>query len=217
MELPVLVIGNKNYSSWSLRPWLALKQAGFAFEEVRISLDSPETRAQILAYSPSGKVPVLTHGKLRIWESLAICEYVAEQLPEAGLWPADPAVRAVARAVSCEMHAGFAALRAGMPMDTRARHTHWPMPPAVMDDIDRIANLWRRCRMEYGNGGDFLFGRFTIADAMYAPVVTRFISYGVLLDEDLGQYCEALLALASFQRWLEEARREIETIDIPRP
>ncbi|BAC91391.1 glutathione S-transferase family protein [Gloeobacter violaceus] len=217
MALPLLVIGNKNYSSWSLRPWLALKQAGYAFEELRISLDTAETRAQILTHSPSGKVPVLIDGGLRIWESLAICEYVAEQLPEAGLWPADPAVRAVARSVSCEMHAGFAALRAGMPMDTRARHTGWPMSPAVMDDIDRIANLWRCCRMQYGGGGDFLFGRFTIADAMYAPVVTRFMTYGVLLDEDLGRYCQALLALAPFQQWLEAARQEPETLAVLRP
>ncbi|MCA1992801.1 MAG: glutathione S-transferase family protein, partial [Coleofasciculus sp. S288] len=168
-----LVIGNKNYSSWSLRPWLAIKQAGLNFTEVRIPLDMPTTHEEIRRYSPSGRVPVLLDGKLTVWESLAICEYVAERFAPT-LWPEDAAVRAVARSVSAEMHAGFVKLRENMPMDCRARYPGLGMNPGVQADIDRITTIWRECRNNFGTGGDFLFGQFAIADAMFAPVVSRF-------------------------------------------
>ncbi|MGH6927270.1 MAG: glutathione S-transferase, partial [Dongiaceae bacterium] len=187
-----IYIGNKNYSSWSMRPWLALKHAGAAFEEVMIRLDraaagdalAAETTANLREHSPSGRVPVLRHGTITVWESLAICEYLSERFPAARLWPDDRAARAHARAVSNEMHAGFGALRDHLPMEISRR---WPLGgriAKVQSDIDRIAAIWRECRDRFGrsgaNGsGDFLFGGFSIAAAMFAPVTTRFVTYGV--------------------------------------
>jgi glutathione S-transferase len=205
-----LIIGNKNYSSWSLRPWLACKRSGLEFDEVLVPLSEPSTKAEILRWTPSGRVPGLKHGDLTIWDSLAIGEYVAELKPEARLWPADRAARAVARAVSAEMHSGFAALREAMPMNIRSSFPGRGITPAVQEDINRITAMWRDCRKRFGQGtgDDLLFGHFTIADAMYAPVVTRFATYAVELDDDARAYMAAVMALPEMIEWVDAARRE---------
>jgi glutathione S-transferase len=209
-----LVIANKTYSSWSMRAWLALRATGQAFDEVVIPLDRPETRQRILAYSPTAKVPCLIDGDVTIWESLAICEYLAERFPAAGLWPADDRARALARAVSAEMHAGFATMRRELPMNCRAS-----FPPRAIEgselkaDIARVQALWADCRGRFGQGGPYLFGGFGIPDAMYAPVVTRFITYGVPIDATSRAYCEALVAHPLVAQWLAEARAETIRIE----
>jgi glutathione S-transferase len=203
-----LYIGNKNYSSWSLRPWLALKQAGIAFDEVVVPLYRPQSKAAILAFSPSGKVPALKRGALLVWDSLAICEYLAEAFPAARLWPSDPAARAAARAASAEMHSGFQALRAQLPMNVRAHLPGRPLSPEAAAEIARVAALWRNCRSRFATGGDFLFGAFTIADAMYAPVASRFRTYAVALPPDAQAYRDALLGLPAMQEWAAAARAE---------
>jgi glutathione S-transferase len=208
-----IYLGNKNYSSWSLRPWLALKQTGAAFEEVLIPLDQPDSAVNLRRRSPSGRVPVLQHGALTIWESLAICEYLAEQFPAARLWPDDREARAHARAVSNEMHGGFAALRDNLPMDISRR---WPLGnrmAKVGADVERIAAIWRECRARFGsrgaNGtGDFLFGTFTIADAMFAPVTTRFLTYSVPLDSVCSAYVAAMQRWPAMQDWTAAAKAE---------
>lgn len=207
-----LVIGNKNYSSWSLRAWLALKLTGVEFTEIRIPLDTPETRDCILQYSPSGKVPVLKHGDLLIWESIAICEYLAEQFPDRHLWPLSRAARAIARSVSAEMHSGFQTLREHMPMDCRGRYPGQGMTPVVAIDIQRITEIWKTCRQQFGGDGDFLFGTVCLADVMYAPVVSRFITYGVQLGGVCQAYADALWNLPAFQEWLGAAAIEMEVI-----
>lgn len=200
-----IVIGTKAWSSWSLRPWLALKATGQKFKETLVPLRWAGTAAGIRRHSPSGKVPVLKHGKLVIWESLAICEYLAETFPKAGLWPKDKAARAMARAVSSEMHAGFAALRQAMPMDINARRKTSAPSDQVKADIARITQIWKGCRKRYGKGGPFLFGKFTIADAMYAPVCTRFVTYGVKLDKASADYVKAVTALPAMKEWAKGA------------
>lgn len=207
-----LVIGNKNYSSWSLRPWLALRVAGIPFQEVRIPLYRPDTLAELRAWSPSGLVPLLRDGDLRVWDSLAICETLAERFPEAGLWPADRAARAVARSASAEMHAGFAGLRNAMSMNIRRRYPDKGRTPECLADIERVLAIWRDCRTRFGAGGDFLFGRFGIADAMYAPVVLRFQTYAVALDGVARAYAEAVLALPAMREWIAAAETEAESI-----
>ena len=209
----ILIIGNKNYSSWSLRSWLTLKQSGLTFEEVRIPLDLPDTHTRILEYSPSGRVPALRQDNLTIWESLAICEYIAELVPDRHLWPTDPAARAVARAVSAEMHAGFSNLRAEMPMDCRARRSQ-AATSAVQQDIDRIFVLWQACRQQFGQGGEFLFGEFSIADAMFAPVTSRFATYDVALTPAAQAYVNAVWGLPAMQEWLSAAEVEAEVLDL---
>lgn len=208
-----IVIGNKNYSSWSLRGWLALKLTGAEFEEIRIPLDLPDTHAEILNYSPSGRVPALRHGDMWIWESLAIAEYLAEIFPEAGLWPSDRVARARARAVSAEMHAGFVALRTHMPMDCRSSWPDRGREPGVKADYDRVTTIWRDCRDQFGSGGDFLFGAFTIADAFFAPVVSRFRTYAVELDPISSAYADAIWTFPAMQEWLTEAGNESEVIE----
>jgi glutathione S-transferase len=203
-----IYIGNKNYSSWSLRAWLVAKAAGIAFEEVLIPLYRPDSRAQLLRLSPSGKVPALQHGDLTVWESLAIGDYLAEIRPQARLWPEDRAARAVARAVSDEMHAGFAALRRELPMNMRASVPDRPMTPELRADLDRVAALWRDCRRRFGGGGRYLFGGFTVADAMYAPVASRLKTYGVALDGAAQDYAETLLDHPAFREWEKDARAE---------
>jgi glutathione S-transferase len=209
-----LVIGNKNYSSWSLRGWLALAQAGLEFEEIRIPLSRPESKEQILRYSPSGKVPCLIDDGLTIFDSLAICEYVNEQHAAGRLWPSDVAARARARAVAAEMHSGFAALRTHMSMDIRARYPERGAAAQQRDDvaadIARIKEVWTEC---LAAGGPLLFGEFSIADAFYAPVVTRFATYGVALPGPLAAYSDRVIALPSMRRWIAAARTEVETID----
>ena len=213
-----LVIGNKNYSSWSLRPWLAMKQAGVAFDETNIVLDRPETQEKILRYSPSGRVPCLIDGDLTVFDSLAICEYINEKVSErdggaAMLWPRDVKARAQARSVVAEMHAGFAALRTYMPMDIRSRDPAKGQAalriPEVAADVARIHSVWSDCLAQ---GGPMLFGSFSIADAFYAPVVTRFATYGVKLSPLLAAYSESVLGLPPMQQWIAAAKAEPETI-----
>ena len=203
-----LVIGNKNYSSWSLRGWLPLKVAGADIEEVHILLRRPETRPAILRHSPAGKVPVLHDGDVTVWETLAICEYAAERFPEARLWPEDPVARAHARAVSAEMHAGFAALRNDMPMNCRASLPGKGATLAARTDVARIEAIWNGCRERHGAGGDFLFGHFTNADAMFAPVASRFATYEPDIGATARAYVEAIHALPAMQEWVEAAREE---------
>lgn len=200
-----LVIGTKRYSSWSMRPWLACKAAGADFAEVEIALRQPGTKAEILAWSPSGQVPLLVHGQTRIWDSLAICEYLAELFPEAGLWPADRTARAVARAVSAEMHSGFRPLRMACSMDVCAVTPMAEIPEDVQADIARIQAVWADCRARFGQGGPFLFGRFSIADCMYAPVVTRFRTYAVPLSPVAEDYCRTIEALPALKEWVAGA------------
>ena len=203
-----LVVGNKNYSSWSMRPWLVLKKSGAAFEEVVIPLDRPETRAEIFKHSPSGFVPTLKDDELTIWESLAICEYLAEKFPDANLWPKDPSARAIARSVSNEMHSGFSALRTNMPMNVRGNLPGKGRAPGVQEDINRISAIWRDCRTRFGQNGPYLFGAFSIADAMYAPVASRFVTYQVDLDADAKAYVNTLWSDPAMAAWVEGARRE---------
>lgn len=203
-----IYIGNRVYSSWSLRGWLALKQTGATFEEQVIPLDEANTRANILRYSPSGRVPALRRGDEIVWESLAIGECLAELFPAARLWPSSTRARAVARAVAAEMHAGFAALRSHLPMNIRSSFPGRGVTPEAQADINRITASWRDCRRRFGEGGEFLFGHFTIADAMYAPVVSRFRTYEVELEEDTQRYADAVWALPAMQEWAAAARNE---------
>jgi glutathione S-transferase len=203
-----LIIGNRNYSSWSLRAWLALRATGLRHEEVIVPLGRPETEAEILRHSPTARVPALTHGELLIWDSLAICEYLAELAPQLGLWPTDPSVRAVARSVTAEMHSGFVPLRKHMPMNLRASYPGEGREPGVEEDIKRIATIWEQCRRDYGQGGDMLFGNFTIADAFFAPVVSRFRTYGVSLEGEARRYMDAVWSLPAMIEWSDKARAE---------
>lgn len=203
-----IVLGNKNYSSWSLRPWLALKQTGAPFKEVVIPLDQPTTRESILRHSPSGKVPALINDGQTVWESLAICEYLAELFPAAGLWPADQAARAQARAVASEMHGGFVPLRQNLPMIVRRQYLPRELPAEVQEDVNRIQAIWQECRKHFGAGGPFLFGGFTNADAMFAPIVTRFHTYQVDLTEGAADYVKAMRAWPAMQEWAEAAGNE---------
>ena len=206
MEPLVLHVGTKSLSSWSLRPYLALAHTGAPFEDRTIALDRPDTREKIRAVSPSGRVPCLHHGEVVVWDSLAICEYLAETFPEARLWPADRAARARARAISAEMHAGFAALRADMSMDLLRDHPGEGHTPAALADAARIMTIWRDCLGR--SNGPFLFGAFTIADAMYAPVTTRFTTYAVPMDDVSAAYCATIAALPAMQAWRAAARAE---------
>ena len=213
MSEPTLVIGNKNHSSWSLRPWLLLRHLQIAFTEVRIPLYAPDSAERIRAHSPSGKVPLLRDGANVIWDSLAICEYVAERFPDRHAWPADPAVRAVARSVSAEMHSGFGALRNALPMNCRASGRRVLPTEDVRADIARIQDIWRACRHELGQGGPWLFGRFSIADAMFAPVAYRFATYGVECDATARAWMNAIFALPEIQEWTAAAHAETEVLE----
>ena len=210
MPNPVLVIGNKAYSSWSLRPWLLMRQAGISFDEVRLSLYAEGAKQNILQHSPAGKVPVLKDGGLTIWDSLAICEYLAERHLEKQLWPADVAARAHARAISAEMHSGFTNLRTLMPMNVRREIPGRTRTPEVAAEIARIETIWNDCRGSHGAHGPFLFGAFCIADAMYAPVVSRLRTYGVALGGAAAQYAGVIHALPAMQEWIAGARAETE-------
>ena len=204
-----LVIGDKRYSSWSLRPWLVLKMLEEPFEEVQVRLYQSDTRERILQYSPTGKVPLLVDHHLKIWDSLAICEYLAECYPAAGLWPREAEERALARAVSAEMHAGFSALRQQMGFDCGQRHVIDP-DEAARADIERITQLWHSLRAAHREAGPFLFGRFGIADAMFAPIVFRFETYGVTLDGEAAAYAAQLRALPAMQAWHDAALAEAQ-------
>ena len=203
-----LVVGNKNYSSWSLRGWLAARAAGVPFDEVLVRLSEAGSKRELLKHSPAARVPILKHGERVIWDSLAIIEYLAEICPDAGLWPADPAARAHARSIAAEMHAGFQALRAHMPMNLRKSLPGKGRGRDVAEDIERICAIWVDCRARYGALGPFLFGRFTAADAMYTPVATRFRTYAVELDDVCQDYVDAVLARPDFREWHEAALEE---------
>jgi glutathione S-transferase len=215
-----LVIGNKNYSSWSLRPWLLMKLKNIPFEEVLVPLYQADSKARQLAYSAAGKVPVLIDGDCTIWDSLAIAEYLAERFPQRHLWPSEIGARALARSVSAEMHAGFGHLRAKMPMNLRVSHPQQGRTPEVLADIARICAIWEDCRARYGSDDDgartrpFLFGDFTIADAFFAPVVTRFLSYAVPLSPVCARYVEAVRALPAMNEWYQAGMVERERLAI---
>jgi glutathione S-transferase len=203
-----LIIGNKNYSSWSFRPWIAMKATGIAFEEELIPLGTPQFRARLDAVSGTGKVPTLIDGEVRVWESLAILEYLAEKFPAARLWPAAAAARAHARAVSCEMLAGFLALRKACPMNMWRPVIARDVGEDVKANVARIDSMWRDCRARYGQGGAFLFGAFGAADAMYAPVVARFHTYGIQVSPAARTYMDAMMALPAWSEWRDAAVKE---------
>jgi glutathione S-transferase len=204
-----IVIGTKTYSSWSLRGWLALKATGVAFEEVLIPLRRPDTAAAIRRHSPSGRVPLLKHKGMLVWETLAIGEFLAEAYPAARLWPEEASARALARAISAEMHAGFAALRNNMPMDLRGSFPGRGLSEEVAADIARVTAIWRGCRAKHGASGPYLFGHFTVADAMFAPVVSRFVTYDVALDPLSAAYRDAVWSMPAMLEWRAAAAREV--------
>lgn len=209
-----LVIGDKNYSSWSLRPWLSLKASGIPFREERIRLRQPESKAEIFKRSPSGKVPVLKTDLGAIYDSLAIVEYLAEQYPGAALWPASPAARAAARCVSAEMHSGFQALRNDMPMDLVSSFAMPELSETLANNIGRVIEVWKETRARFGHNGPFLFGAFGNADAMYAPVATRFRTYNVPLsqfgdDGTAAAYVDAIYTMPAMAEWLAGADAEM--------
>jgi glutathione S-transferase len=205
-----LVIGSKNYSSWSLRPWLVLAANALPFTEVLVPLGTDDTAERILRHSPTGRVPLLKAGDLSVWDSLAIVEFLAERSPEKQIWPQDSRQRAQARSICAEMHSGFMMLRERLPMNIRRRYTNFTIGNDVLPNIERIAAIWRECRNRYGRpaGGDFLFGRFGAADAFYAPVVTRFATYGVRLDPVCEEYMTAVQQLPAMQTWRRDAEQE---------
>ncbi|MBC7833219.1 MAG: glutathione S-transferase family protein [Hyphomicrobium sp.] len=209
-----LVIGNKNWSSWSLRPWLAMRRLGLPFEEINVRLRQADSKAAILKFSPSGLVPLLLDGDLAVWDSLAIIEYLAEQHPDKPMWPADRRARALARSVSAEIHSGFAPLRQSCAMEILADKPLEPVPEAVETDIRRIVAVWRECRSRFGAGGPFLFGEISAADAMYAPVASRFRTY----IPDLGRYGDdgtaagyvtTIFAMPEVGAWIDGAREQV--------
>ncbi len=203
-----LYIGNKCFSSWSLRPWVALHHCGIEFAETVIRLRTPETAATLARVSPTGQVPVLRHGDTVVWETLAILEYLAELFPDRLLWPAERQARMLARCVATEMHSGFLELRYAWPMNLRHPKGRKPLDGAAAAHEQRVMEIWRRCRREHGTGGPFLFGRFTAADAMYAPMATRFDTYGGALDADIRAYVDAMLGTPAMRQWYAEAEQE---------
>ncbi len=209
--MPTLVIANKNYSSWSMRPWVAMVAFDIPFKEVRVLLDQPETANEIARYTGSGRVPVLLDGDMAIWDSLSICEYLAEQFPDRGLWPARTDARAIARSISAEMHSGFAGLRSAMSMDIRGRYPGLGRTAAAQADIARVCEIWEECLAQFGHH-EFLFGDFSIADAFYAPVVMRFVSYQVPLAPALQAYADRVRTHPAVARWISEALAEKEVL-----
>jgi len=208
-----LVIGNKNYSSWSFRPWIAMKAAGIPFEEKLIPLHMPDTKAAIAKYSPAGKVPILLDGDMTVWESLAILDHLAERFPGKNLWPADPKARAHARSVATEMHGGFAPLRNHCPMNMRRPPKKRDMPADVAANVKRVDDIWTECRKRFGQGGPFLFGAFGAADAMYAPVVSRFVTYELPASPESRAYIAAVTALPAWAEWRDVGVKEPWRID----
>ena len=210
-----LVIGNKNYSSWSMRPWLALRASNIPFEEVFIPLytDNPADKARILSFSRAGKVPALVDGDITVWDSLAIIEYLAERFPDAKLWPADRAMRAHARAISAEMHSGFMALRNECGMNLHRKVGAVALSADAKANVARVEEIWRDCRQRYGKSGPFLFGAFSGADAMYAPVVHRFRTYAIEVGAEAGAYMETMMALPAFREWTDAGLAETLRIE----
>src|SRR5262245_31707775 len=215
-----LVVGNKNYSSWSMRPWVLLRQAQIPFEEVQLKFadsDGGLHVAGIEKYSAARKVPVLMIDGEPVWDSLAICETVAEMFPEKHLWPETPETRRVARSACAEMHSGFQALRSKMPMNIRSRHPGKGLTPESKKDVDRVVTLWTECRERFGGSGSLLFGKFSVADAFFAPVVMRFQAYAVKVPRVAQEYCETVRALAAVKEWCEAARHETEFVAADEP
>ena len=212
-----LVIGNKNYSSWSLRPWLLLRQAGIPFEEERIGFNDPDFGERVRRYSPAGRVPVLVDGDVVVWDSLAIAEYLAEKFPEKKLWPQSAEARARARSICAEMHAGFAALRHRLSMNCEARIPLGALELAVQRDVDRVVEIWSDAREHSGAEGPFLFGQFGIADAYFAPVVLRFVTYVIPLPASAAAYVEAVTSLAPVKEWLASACAEDDFVAADEP
>ncbi len=212
-----LVIANKNYSSWSMRPWVLLKQAGIPFEEVQLKFTDAGGVARVEQWSATGKVPVLWVDDEPVWDSLAICETLAELFPDRHLWPSDPAARRTARAVSAEMHSGFGDLRKGMPMNIRSSHPDKGRTPGSLRDIERVTAIWETCRDRFGAGGALLFGAFSCADAMFAPVVMRFQTYGVSLPPQAQRYADAVRGLPSVREWCAGALAETEFVPADEP
>jgi len=209
-----LIIGNKNYSSWSLRPWIALKQFGIEFDEELISFhDWGSFHEKIAEYSGAKRVPVLIHNERVIWDSLSILEYLADIFPQHNMWPEDIAARAHARSSAAEMHSGFMSLRSALPMNLRRPIETYPLTKGVQADIKRIISVWREARAAFGRDGAYLYGGFSNADAMYAPVVSRFHTYGVPVDADIRSYMDAVLATAAFQQWQAEGIKEVWIVD----
>ncbi|MFJ3046217.1 glutathione S-transferase family protein [Herbaspirillum chlorophenolicum] len=210
-HMPTLVIGNKNYSSWSMRPWVVMTAFDIPFKEVRVLLDQPDTVSEIARYTGSGRVPVLLDGDIAIWDSLSICEYLAEQFPDRSLWPVRTDARAIARSISAEMHSGFMGLRSAMSMDIRGRYPGQGRTPEAQADIGRVCEIWEECLSQFGHH-EFLFGDFSIADAFYAPVVMRFTSYQVPLAPALQAYADRVKAHPAVARWIAEALAEKEIL-----
>ena len=207
-----LIIGNKNYSSWSLRPWLYMKHAGIPFTEKRIALYTDTSRKELVPYFSNYKVPALLDGDYIVWDSLAILEYLSEQYHESNGWPRDARARALARSVSAEMHSSFVALRSELPMNCRKRFTNVKLSTDARNDVDRVKALWRKCRSEYGKSGDWLFGQFSIADAMYAPVALRLAGYGIPLSGVEDSYVQMTLKYPHIVEWIEAARQEKQVL-----
>ena len=210
--MATLTIASKNYGSWSLRGWLLCKMAGLEFDEQQANSDDPSTRAELLLLSPSFLVPCLTHDGVKVWDTLAIAEYLNELKPDAKLMPADRAARAHCRAIAGEMHSGFSNLRSALPMNLKAHYPGFKVWAGAQADVDRIAAIWRECLAE--SGGPFLFGaKPCVADAMFAPVCTRFVTYDVKLDAACAGYCKTIMALPQMQEWIEAAKTEPEELE----
>jgi glutathione S-transferase len=211
MARPVLTISSKNYSSWSLRGWLLCQLAGLDVEEEPIALDDPANRAELLLLAPSVLVPRLKDGDVSVWDTLAIAEYLAERFPDAGMLPKDQAARAHCRSISGEIHSGFHNMRSALPMNLKARHTHFKVFAGAQPDIDRVQTIWQECLTRWG--GPFLYGASpTIADAMYAPVATRFVTYNVPLNRSAQAYCATIMDWEPMQRWIADAQAEPEEL-----
>jgi glutathione S-transferase len=212
MDKLTLVIGNKNYSSWSLRPWLLLKHFDIPFEEIRVPLYQADTRDALSTLSPSGLVPVLIHGDLKIWDSLAIADYAQTLFPSLAMWPIDHDARAIARSVSCEMHSGFRAIRKHMSMNCKKSFPGKGLNNETQPEIARVQQIWRECRIKYGTNGSMLFGDFSIADAMFAPMALRFNTYKVDLDQACQDYVAFVLELPELKEWISAACLETEVL-----
>jgi glutathione S-transferase len=208
MSKPLLIVGNKNYSSWSLRPFMALAMADIPFDEKLIRFGEPRFGRAVRKISKAGQVPILVHNGVTIWETLAILEYLAETWPDRNLWPKNKAARAMARSVCAEMHSGFRHLRSACPMNLRRPISPVPLNEGILKDVTRIEDLWRQCRNAHGKGGPFLFGKFGIADAMFAPVVTRFDTFAIKVSDDTQHYMNAVLATPAFHDWKSAALKE---------
>jgi glutathione S-transferase len=210
--MPTLVVANKCYSSWSMRPWLLMKQLGIIFDEITIPLDLPDTKAKVLKYSPAGKVPILIDGDVAVWESISIMEYIGETYG-APVWPEAREARAMARSIAAEMHASFSGIRSACPMNLGKKFAQKDRGEDVARDVARFSGIVHQARERFGNGGPFLFGAFSAADAMYAPLVTRLDTYSITLDATTRAYVDAILALPTFQEWRSAAMKEEWIVD----